>query len=150
MVTSLPNLITDFFMVHLGEERNVSDHTVTAYRDALKMLLCFVARVRSCEVDRLHFEYLSVEAILDFLNHLETERRNSIRSRNARLAAIHSFFRYVMGREPALASFCQRVLVIPFKKTRHRVLGYLNKEEMKNLLSQVDRTTVSGERDYVL
>jgi len=149
MIT-LPTLITDFFMTHLAKERNVSGHTVMAYRDTLKMLLCFAAKFLSRTVDHLNFEHLSVEVVLEFLNHLENVRRNTVRSRNARLAAIHSFFRYVVGREPALASHCQRVLTIPFKKSTHRALGYLSDEEISSLLSQVDRSTLHGERDYLL
>jgi site-specific recombinase XerD len=150
MMTTLPTLITDFFMTHLAQERNVSGHTVMAYRDTLKMLLCFAAKFLSRTVDHLNFEHLSVEVILEFLNHLENVRRNTVRSRNARLAAIHSFFRYVLGREPALASLCQRVLIIPFKKSSHQALGYLSEEEVSSLLSQVDRSTLNGERDYLL
>lgn len=150
MITTLSTLITDFFMTHLAKERNVSGHTVMAYRDTLKMLLCFAAKFLSRTVDHLSFEHLSVEVILEFLNHLENVRRNTVRSRNARLAAIHSFFRYVLGREPALASLCQRVLTIPFKKSTQPTLGYLSEEEMRSLLSQVDRSTADGERDYLL
>ncbi len=147
---SLPALITDFFITHLARERGASSHTVFAYRDALKMLLSFAARLRCCTVDRLRFEDLSVEGILQFLTHLENDRQNSVRSRNARLAAIHSFFRYTSSREPALALSCQRMLAIPFKKTTRRTLGYLTDEEMKSLLGHIDRDTVNGERDYVL
>jgi integrase/recombinase XerD len=147
---SLPALLTDFFITHLAKERGASSHTVLAYRDALKMLLSFAARLLCCSVDRLRFEDLSVEVILQFLTHLENDRQNSVSSRNARLAAIHSFFRYTSSREPALALSCQRILAIPFKKTTKRVLGYLTVEEMKSLLGHVDRDTVNGERDYVL
>jgi len=147
---SLPALITDFFITHLARERGASSHTVIAYRDALKMLLSFAARLRCCTVDRLCFEHLSVEVTLQFLTHLENDRQNSVRSRNARLAALHSFFRYASSREPALALPCQRIVAIPFKKTTRRTLGYLTDEEMKSLLGHVDRDTVNGERDYVL
>jgi site-specific recombinase XerD len=147
---SLPALITDFFITHLAKERGASSHTVIAYRDALKMLLSFAARLRCCTVDRLRFEDLSVEVILQFLTHLENDRQNSVRSRNARLAALHSFFRYASSREPALALSCQRMLAIPFKKTTRRTLGYLTDEEIKSLLGHVDRDTMNGERDYVL
>ena len=147
---SLPALITDFFITHLIRERGASNHTVSAYRDALKMLLSFAARLLCCTVDRLRFEDLSAEVILQFLTHLENDRQNNVRSRNARLAALHSFFRYASCREPALALSCQRILAIPFKKTTKRTLGYLTDEELKSLLSHIDRDTVNGERDYVL
>jgi site-specific recombinase XerD len=146
----LSTLVTDFFMVHLGKERNASRHTVMAYRDSLKMFLCFAARLRSRTIDRLELEDLSVEVVLEFLNYLEKDRGNTVHTRNLRLTAIHSFFRYALSREPAFASFCQRALAIPFKKTTRRTLGYLKEEEMKGLLAQVNRTAVRGERDYVL
>jgi site-specific recombinase XerD len=147
---SLFALITDFFTTYLVRERSASSHTVLAYRDAFKMLLSFAARFHGRTVDRLGFGDLSVEVIFQFLNHLEKERGNSVRSRNARLAALHSFFRYAMGREPECASSCQRILAIPFKKAVRRTLGYLTEEEMKSLLNHVDRDAVNGERDYVL
>ena len=147
---NLPDLITDFFVTYLARERNVSRHTVIAYRDALKMLLSFAARFHSRTIDRLGFEDLSMDVILQFLNYLEHDRGNAVRSRNARLAALHSFFRYVLSRDPARSSFCQRALTIPFKKTTRQTLGYLTEEEMKNLLAHVDRDMVHGERDYVL
>ena len=143
-------LLTDFFVSHLASVRNVSRHTVMAYRDALKMLLRFAALLQNHTVDRVRLEDLNGEVILEFLSHLETVRGNSVRTRNARLAAIHSFFRYILSREPALASLCQRVLAIPFKKTTRRVLGYLSEGETKHLLSQVDRSKPAGERDYLL
>jgi site-specific recombinase XerD len=146
----LSTLVTGFFMVHLGKERNASRHTVMAYRDSLKMFLCFAAKLCSRTIDCLELENLSVDAILDFLNYLEKERGNTVQTRNLRLTAIHSFFRYALSREPALASFCQRVLAIPFKKTTRRSLGYLTEEEMKSLLDHVTRNTARGERDYVL
>ena len=150
MTTMLATLITNFFMAHLGRERNASPHTVLAYRDAFKMLLSFAAQFHHRTVDHLSLEDLSVEVILMFLNHLEKERRNGITTRNLRLAAIHSFFRYVVSCEPALALLCQRILSIPYKKTTRRMLGYLTEEEIKSLLGHVDRTTLDGERHYVL
>ena len=105
-------LITDFFMLYLVKERNASSRTVLAYRDAFKMFLCFAARFHRRAIDRLSFEDLSAGVILEFLNHLEKERRNSINTRNVRLTAIHSFFRYVLWREPELALLCQRILAI--------------------------------------
>ncbi len=137
-------------MVHLADERNASQHTVHCYRDTFKMLLNFAADYHNRTIDRLCIEGLSVDLILQFLSDLETSRGNSVRTRNLRLAAIHSFFRYVLSREPVLSSLGQRVLAIPFKKTTHETLGYLSEEEMKLLLSQVNRSLRNGERDYVI
>ena len=147
---ALFTLISGFFVPHLAAERNVSPHTAAAYRDALKLLLQFAASVRGGTVDQLHIEDLTADVVLGFLTHLEAGRHNSVRTRNARLAAIHSFFRYVLAREPALAESCQRVLSIPMKKALRPVLGYFQEPELAHLLAQIDRTTADGERDYLL
>ena len=101
-------------------------------------------------IEAIQFEDLTSDMIGQFLDHLETARHNTVRTRNARLAAIHSFMRYVLSREPSLAVSCQRVLAIPIKKTTRPVLGYLTEAELAHVLAQVDRSTVAGERDYVL
>jgi site-specific recombinase XerD len=146
----LAMLVTAFFVRHLAAERSVSRHTIAAYRDALKLLLRFARDVSHRPVVALRFEDLTPDLILQFLAHLETARHNTVRTRNTRLAAIHSFFRYVIEREPALAAACQRVLAIPLKKTTRPVLGYLTEAELAHLLAQVDRATPNGERDYLL
>ena len=142
--------VTAFFVRHLPAERNASPHTTAAYRDTLKLLLRFAADDVPRPVAALHVEDLTPALILRFLTHLEVTRHNSIRTRNARLAAVHSFFRYVIDTEPALASLCQRVLTIPVKNAPRPVLGYLHEDELAHLLAQIDRDTAAGERDYVL
>ncbi len=146
----LAPFVTTFFVRHLPNERNVSPHTTTAYRDTFKMLLRFAADKTRRSAESLRVEDITPEHVLQFLTMLETERRNSIRTRNARLAAIHSFFRYVLDTEPELAALCQRVLAIPSKKAPHAAVGYLNDAEFAHLLAKIDRATVTGERDYLL
>lgn len=146
----LATLVTAFFVRHLAAERNASPHTTTAYRDALKLLLRFAADVVHRPIAALCVEDLTPDLILQFLTHLETIRRNTVRTRNARLAAIHSFFRYVLDCDPARALACHRVLAIPVKKATRPVLGYLTDGELAHLLAQVDRSTAAGERDYLL
>jgi site-specific recombinase XerD len=146
----LAPLVTAFFVRHLPAERNASPHTIAAYRDTFKLLLRFVNETTSRPTAALQVEDLTPDRILGFLTALETTRGNSIRTRNARLAAIHSFFRYVLDHDPALAAPCQRVLAIPRKKSVHPVLGYLRDTELAHLLAQVDRSTTTGERDYLL
>ena len=143
-------MVTDFFLRHLGAERNVSRHTTLAYRDALKLFLRFAADWHKRPVDRLAIGDLTPEVVLAFLDSLETARHNTVRTRNARLAAIHCFFRYVLDCEPSHAALCQRTLVIPVKKAVRPSLGYLSDEEMGNLLGQVDRSSREGRRDYLL
>lgn len=149
-VPDLSRLVTSFFLTHLAAERNVSHNTALAYRDALKLFLRFAADVRARRIDALAIDDLTPDIVLAFLDSLETARKNSIHTRNARLAAIHCFFRYVLEREPALAALCQRILLIHVKKTARPTLGYLSAEELDTLLRQVDRSAREGPRDYLL
>ena len=146
----LATLVTGFFVRYLAAERNVSPHTTAAYRDTLKLLLQFGRDVTQRPIERLQVADLTPEMITRFLDHLETVRHNTIRTRNARLAAIHSFMRYVLSREPSLAVACQRVLAIPMKKATRPLLGYLTEAELAEVLAHIDRSTDAGERDYVL
>jgi site-specific recombinase XerD len=101
-------------------------------------------------VAKLAIEDLSFDRVLDFLNYLEQDRGNSARTRNARLAAIHSFFAYAITREVSLAAQAQRALAIPFKKAPGRLLGYLSVEELSAIHAQLDRTASAGRRDYLV
>jgi site-specific recombinase XerD len=146
----LAPFVTAFFVRHLPAERNASPHTTAAYRDSLKLFLRFAAATTQRPAAALHVEDVTPDLILAFLAQLESVRHNSIRTRNVRLAALHSFFRYVLDVEPALASLCQRALTIPVKKAPRPVLGYLTDVELAHLLGQIDRSTGAGERDYLL
>jgi site-specific recombinase XerD len=116
----------------------------------MKLLLQFAAVRCRRSVDQLVIEDLTAPMVLDFLADLETSRGNTIRTRNSRLAAVQTFFRYVAGREPALAATCSPVLSIPAKKALRPLLGYLSEQELGHLLAQIDRLATRGERDYVL
>jgi integrase/recombinase XerD len=146
----LSGFVTGFFRVHLTAERNLSPHTMLAYRDALKLFLRFAVAWHKRQVDGLSIADLSVEIVLAFLDSLETTRKNTVRTRNARLAAIHCFFRYVLESDPTQAALCQRVLAVSLKKTVRPTLGYLSAEEVETLLAQVDRSSSKGKRDYLL
>jgi site-specific recombinase XerD len=149
-VPPLPTLLSTFFLRYLAVERGVSPHTSTSYRDAIKLFLQFSATRCKRSVDQLVIEDLNAPVVLDFLSHLETSRTNTVRMRNARLAALQTFFRYIAGQQPSLAALCGPVLAIPAKKALHPVLGYLSEKELGHLLAQVERTARHGERDYVL
>jgi integrase/recombinase XerD len=149
-VPTLATLLSAFFGRYLALERGVSPHTTASYRDSIKLLLQFAATQRGRFVDQLSIEDLTGPLVLDFLVDLETKRSNTIRTRNARLAAVQTFFRFVAGQEPGLAALCSPVLAIPGKKTLHPILGYLSEGELGHLLGQVDRLAKHGERDYVL
>mgnify|MGYP006300414525 CR=1 FL=1 len=117
MITkSLGSLIQDYFCRSLIEQRQVSRQTVVGYRDALRLLLRFAERKLCKPVTRLALADLDAALVLSFLNHLEVERNNSVRSRNARLAAIRSFLHYAVLQEPCALSTIQTVFAIPMKR----------------------------------
>ena len=150
LIRPLPRLLQDFFRKHLVDQRNLSPHTVGAYRDTLVLLLRFVAARIPCHVAALDLMALDQPTILAFLEDLEVTRGNGIRTRNARLAAIHSFFRYVAAEEPAAADLCRTVLGIPFKRAPQPVLTCLTREEITHLLAAPDTTCPRGRRDAAL
>lgn len=146
----LGRAIRAFFCEHLPNVRGASPHTISSYRDALALLLRFVARRRRRVVACLGLEDIDAEAVVAFLDYLERDRGNAISSRNARLAAIHSFFRFAAGQRPEWVETAARVLSVPFKRASTRVIEYLEHEELEAVLSSVDRSTVRGRRDYAL
>lgn len=147
---TLADLVTSFFTRYLGAERDASEHTIVSYRDTFRLLLGHVSDHAGRPVARLGVEDLSPQRILAFLDYLEQGRGNSIHTRNARLAAIRSFFAYAVTRDPPLAAQTERVLSIPFKKTPGRLLGYLTEQELRAVLAQPDRTAQGGRRDYLV
>jgi site-specific recombinase XerD len=139
-----------FFHEWLAEQRNCSRHTVMSYRDSWRLFLRFVAARRHKTVSALTFEELIAEEVLVFLRHVESERHASIGTRNCRLAAIHSFYRFVADREPLVAQQCAAVLRIPSKKSRSSEPAYLDLEEVAAILNQPNRSTQEGQRDHAL
>jgi site-specific recombinase XerD len=146
----LADLITRFFRRHLAAELNASPHTIASYRDTFRLLLRHVAAAVGRPVSRLTLDDFTPDAILRFLDALEQQRGNAIRTRNARLAAIRSFFAYLVGQEPVTAAGVHRILHIPFKKTLGRSVSYLSAAQVGAILAHVDRTTRKGQRDYLL
>jgi site-specific recombinase XerD len=146
----LPYWLNAFFHEWLGEQRNCSRHTVLSYRDTWRLYLRFVARRRHHLVSALTFADLNADEVLAFLKYVELERGASIGTRNCRLAAIRSFYRFVADREPLAAAQCAAVLRIPIKKAPRPVLAYLDSEEVTAILGQPDRSTMEGQRDHAL
>jgi site-specific recombinase XerD len=130
--------------------RGVSPHTVRSYRDTFSLLLRFIAAQRQRPLAGLDFDDMTPELILAFLSHLENDRANLSTTRNVRLAAIHAFFRYLSARIPERLEQSQRILAIPFKRTRSRPVEYLEQEEIRAVLAAVDCATRDGRRDYAL
>lgn len=128
----------------------MSPHTVCSYRDAVTLLLRFLAKRHDRDVVRLDFKDLAPDDILAFLHHLETERHNATSTRNARLAAIHAFARFAAANHPEHLELCQRILAVPFKRARARLVEYLEAREIAAILDAPDRTTLDGRRDHAL
>jgi site-specific recombinase XerD len=149
-VLSLSSHLESFFRQHLAAQRQASPATVATYRDGLRLFLVFAAEQAGKPPSRLSIEDLDRDRVLSFLDHLEKERGNTARTRNARLAAIRSFFQHVAYRDPAAMEAATRILAIPGKRMTKRVLTYLREEELAALLAVPDRTVPSGRRDHAL
>ena len=149
-MTLLAPLLQRFFTQRLLHQRRVSPHTVAAYRDAFRLLLKFVENKRSKAPSKVALADLDADLVVAFLAHLEKDRGNAIQSRNARRAAIHSFFRYVAFEEPGHSASIQRVLAIPHKRAERKLVAFLGREEVEALLRAPDRGTPLGRRDYTL
>ena len=145
-----PQLVQDFFLRRLVAQRGASARTVKSYRDAFELLFGFLEQRTGRSPSTLQLADLDAPLVLDFLDYLETERGNTTRTRNARLAAIHSFMRYAAIRDPASIPIAQRVLAIPAKRFDRPMLGYLTRDQIAAILAAPDRGTWSGHRDAVL
>lgn len=146
----LPYWLNAFFHEWLGHQRNCSRHTVLSYRDTWRLYLRFVAEKRDRPVSALKLPELTSEEVIAFLHHVESERHDTIGTRNCRLAAIRSFYRFVADREPLAAMQCAAVLRIPLKKAPKAAVGYLDSDEVAAILRQPDRSTLEGQRDHAL
>lgn len=149
-MTLVAGLLEAFFTERLQQQRNASPNTIAAYRDTFRLLLAFAQDRLRKPPSALPLADLDATFVAAFLQHLEKQRRNSVRTRNARLAAIHSFFRYVALQEPALSATCQRVLAIPTKKAERKLVTSLTRVEQEALLDAPDRTTWLGRRDHAI
>jgi integrase/recombinase XerD len=148
--TSFPSLLQRFFTDRLIGQFGASQHTVASYRDAFRLLLRFAARHLGRAPCDLCMEDLDASFLGKFIEHLEVERGNSIRTRNNRLSALQAFFRYVTFSEPALALHCQRVLAIPTKRYARAPVEFLTEEEIAALVAAPDPGTWIGRRDQAL
>lgn len=148
--TKLARALRAFFSEHMPLTRGLSPHTVQSYRDAFVLLLRFLEVRHRCRVIDLELVHLTPEHLIAFLDHLETERRNGTSTRNARLAAVHSFARFVATRHPECIELCQQLLAVPIKRARTRAVEYLEGNEIRAMLDSVDRSTIDGRRDHAL
>lgn len=147
---TLSALVQKFFTDRLYNQIEASPHTVTSYRDTFRLLLKFAGKKTGKTPTRLSVDDLDVEMIGGFLDDIENARKNSARSRNTRLAAIRSFFRFVAIHEPAYMLHCQKILSMPGKRYVRRSIEFLDAPEMQALLNAPDCSTWIGLRDHTL
>ncbi len=149
-MTALAPTLQAFFTDRLTRQRHASSHTIAAYRDTLRLLLTYAAVRTGITPARLDLADLDAPLIGGFLDHLEHERGNSVRTRNSRLAAIHSLFRFAALTHPEHAETISRVLAIPPKRFDQAVISYLVEVEVEALLAACDQTTWTGRRDHTM
>jgi integrase/recombinase XerD len=149
-MSTLAPILQSFFTDRLHRQRQASTHTIAAYRDAIRLLVVYAADQTTKAPSAMDIADLDAPLIGAFLNHLEAGRNNSVRTRNARLAAVHSLFRHAVLHRPDDAVVIQRVLAIPPKRFDRTLVTYLTEEEITALLAAPDRGTWTGRRDHTL
>ena len=142
--------LSAFLAKHLPGIVGASSNTVSSYRDTFVLFLRYMKAEKDTPAERIKLKSLDPKCFSEFLDWLEAERNCTVTTRNVRLAAIHSFFRYLQYESPEYLDLCQKVLAIPFKKTEQRVLNYFSTDGIKLLLSMPDTSTKSGRRDLAL
>lgn len=147
---NLAKYIELFFVDYLMNQKSVSTHTVTSYRDTFSLFLAFIQSSSGQTPDNLDIEDIDSEMIVDFLNYLEADRGVKVRSRNQRLAGLRSFYRYLAIKCPQLSLHIQQILAIPQKRFESTQITFLNDAEIDALLNTPDQTTFTGRRDFTL
>jgi integrase/recombinase XerD len=143
-------LVQAFFTDHLVRQRRASQQTVASYRDTFRLLIQHLSQATGKKPSDLNLDDLQAKAIMQFLDGIERDRGNSIQTRNARLAAIRSFFRLVTLREPARLDLAAQVLAIPTKRADRRLIGYLTRPEIDAIMATPNTQTWIGRRDYAM
>lgn len=142
--------IARFFTHYLTNQRNVSENTIKAYRDAFLLLFTFMNEEKGIRTDTLTIDAINKVAILSFLDWLEQERHNSVSTRNQRLAAIHAFFKYLQAENVEFVFQCKQILSIPFKRHAKPLVQHLEENELKAILQMPNTTRAWGRRDLTL
>lgn len=150
MTHAVADFMKPFFSHYLPVQRGLSINTITAYRDATKLLLCYVADRLKKSVDGLDVEDLTEEVVLGFLDHVQQQRGCSGKTRNARLAAIRCLFAFIGRKHPNLLAQCRQIRAIPLKRTGMSRIDYLEEAELQALMDAVDLDTRTGVRDRAL
>lgn len=142
--------LTQFLSDYLPTQKNVSPHTIRSYRDTFKLLLHYFQEQEDTPPEKLTMSRITPASVRSFLNWLETARECGVRTRNLRLTAIHSFFRYAQAESPESLWHFQQVMAIPMKKGRKKIVEHLTPEGIRLLLAQPDRSRPKGRRDLVM
>lgn len=142
--------VQTFFQTHLPIERGLSAHTIAAYRDTIKLFLKYLVRETRRSAVRLRLEDFSAKAVLSFLENAESERGNTAKTRNQRLAVLKSFFTYLLNVDPTRANQYERVFHLKSKRIPYRPIEYLFETEIRAIMNEVDQTTSKGKRDYAI
>lgn len=148
--TAFAKYLTYFMIKYLTTEQGCSANTISAYRDSLSLFLKFMRKEYNLKADNIDFKDINQERVISFLEWLEVERKCGISTRNARLAALHAFFRFLIYKVPDYLDEWQRILSIKIKKSAKATVVYLTAEGMKLLLAQPDISTNKGRRDVTL
>ncbi len=143
-------LVHSFFLDHLITVKGLRPASVRSYRDTIRLLLCFVAKDKRKKITKLNVDDLTFERILGFLRYLEHDRANHVRTRNQRLAALHTLFEYIATREPAMLGVCQQVAAIPMKRAAPAETHFLERDEIEALLQHLPRAGRLALRDRAL
>lgn len=145
-----PYYLTSFLGKYLPGQKNVSRNTIESYAVTFKLFFFFCESEKNLKTEKITIHTITCQLILEYLDWLETQRGCAISTRNQRLVALHSFFRYVQKQKPECMEEISRILDIPYKKTAKAMVPYLTSDEMRILLSQPDSSTREGFRDLVL
>jgi len=143
-------ILHSFFADHLLTVKGLRPASVRSYRDTIRLLLTFAAADKGCKITRLSLGDLTFDRVVKFLRHLETERHNHIRTRNQRLAALHTLFEYIAGRSPEMLAVCQQVATIPIKRVAPAETRFLERDEIQRLLRDLPRDGRLALRDRAL
>jgi len=146
----LASFIKRFFSHYLPVQKGLSVNTIMAYRDAIKLLVCYAADTVNIPVDELAVEDIDEKIVLGFLDDCEQKRGCCTRTRNARLAAIRSLFDYIGRQEPVLIVHCGQIRAIPLKRTEYKIVEHLEEKQMKAVLNAIDVNSRTGMRDEAL
>lgn len=148
--TDFARILTRYFADFLPGQRNVSSNTIKSYRDTFKQLLLYLQEEYRIKPEYITFRDVTTDKIKGFLAWLEKTRNVSINTRNQRLAAIHSFYRYAQTECPDILYESQKIIGVPFKKRQHSTIDHLTKDALKFLLEQPDVSTKKGRRDLAM